>query len=71
VTDDIVTRLRQIAYEVGDDYVPTLIDAADEIERLQTEASEWRSKVSELLDFISDMPSGEEALHAWDVDRRG
>ena len=83
MADKIVDRLRnscahkcsvcdrENAYAVGDDAVEYIRAQQAEIERLRTEATEWRSKVSELLDFISTMPDGEHALHAWDVDRRG
>ena len=43
--DDIVHRLREIGFDLGADYYPTVFDAADEIERLRAEIKRLRSVV--------------------------
>jgi hypothetical protein len=52
MTDDIVTRLRNVTYGVESVVYHAIMDSIDEIERLQNESDLWRNTCIKLIGMI-------------------
>jgi len=76
VADDIVTRLRQAAMQVGpnsywSDSGPELMEAAAEIERLRTAGDALATRLRWWTDDTDASYPDHEALRTWEQARRG